>query len=571
MRLSNAVVVVLAVIAIQTTCMAAQSQGLHPDSSGGRDVSVALFSARDLRDVSLAPFGASAWIAECAACAHHTLTAPIHFSGPRELFAGGALRVIDTASGEQRSAVGLWHLKAVAGMVDIVLTLPSERYVAAVLSAETDAKEPPESLRAMAIVARSYALNGSHYAAPPGHLKADLCDSTECQAARFGTVSSAIEQAVWETAGETLWFGHGRAEVYFSQSCGGVTEDVHAAWPALHATPYLVAHADPYCLRRSTSAWHAEVKLSDLQSIARAQGWKLSVDIVSVAVTKRSASRRAQLLEFAGRDGVRAEVSASALRLAIGRALGWKKVRSDWYDIGVRNGSLIFDGRGFGHGVGLCQFGAAEMALEHKSAREILAFYFPGTRAGIGPDDTGWITEDNAGITVRSISRITVKQREEINASWQQAKTLFLPRTSITPEIIFAPSPELFRQMTSRPGFLLASTTGSRIVLNAKPMLAVQDHKTLRHEMLHALVESEASPKAPFWLREGLVEVLDGEAAGRAMSHATIDAELARPTTREASEQAHRAAADEVRTMISRYGVDQVRSWLVSGVPTSKN
>jgi stage II sporulation protein D len=564
MRVLRAAAMVLALIAI----MPAQPQGLHADHSGGRDVTVASFSARDVRDVTLTPLGATAWIADCVACAHRNLTESIRFSGPRELFAGGALRVTDTASGEQRSASGLWHLKAVGNTVDVVLTLPSERYVAAVLSAETDANELPESLRAMAIVARTYAMNGPHYAASAGHLKADLCDSTECQAARFGPVSNAVEQAVWETTGETLWFGRRRAEVYFSQSCGGMTEDVHAAWPATHAAPYLGAHVDPYCLRRSASAWHADVKLIDLQSIARAQGWRLPADIVSVQIAKRSPAHRALLLEFAGRNGAREQVSVSALRLAIGRALGWDKVRSDWYDIVVRNGALIFDGRGFGHGVGLCQFGATQMAIEHKTAREILDFYFPGTSMRIGPDDAGWILERLAGVTARSIGQLSDPQRREIDDAWQQARSLFPPRTSITPEIVFAPSAELFRQMTSQPGWMLASTSGSRIVINANPML---NQKTLRHEMLHALVESEASTKAQLWLREGLVEVLDGEAAGSAMSDAAVEAELSRPSTREASEQAHRAAAAKVRTMVARYGMAQMRSWLVSVVPASAN
>ncbi len=540
----------------------------HADDSGGRDVTVALFSARDVRAVTLTPLNSAAWIADCATCAHRNLSASISFPGYVELFAGGALRITDTASGEHRSAVGLWHLKAVAGSVDVVLTLPSERYVAAVLSAEADAKEPPESLRAMAVVARSYALNSPHYTAPAGHLKADLCDSTECQVARFRSVSDAIEQAVWETAGETLWFGRRSAEVYFSQSCGGMTEDAHAARFATPEVPYLTAHMDPYCVRRSVSTWHTEVKPIDLQSVAKSQGWRLPPEIASVTVTKRSASHRAQMLEFAGSNGVRAQVSASALRLAIDRSLGWNKVRSDWYDIGVRNGTLIFDGRGFGHGVGLCQFGATEMAIEHKNARQILAFYFPGTVVGMGPNDSGWVNEDTAGIKVRSEARLTAEQREEIETSWQEAKTLFPPRTSIAPEISFAPSAELFRQMTSQPGWMLAGTSGSRIVINARPML---HQKTLRHEMLHVLVESEASTKAPLWLREGLVEVLDGEPVGSAMSDAAMEAELSHPTTHGTSEQAHRAAAAKVRAMVAHYGMAPIRSWLVSGVPASVN
>ncbi|MBB5055620.1 stage II sporulation protein D [Granulicella aggregans] len=567
MRVLLALAMTLALI----TIAGAQSQNLRIDNSGGRDVTVTLFSTRDVRDLTLTPIGAPAWIAECSTCAHRILTAPMHFSGQSELFAGGTLRVTDIASGEQKTAVGLWHVKSIAGTLDIVLTLPSERYVAAVLSAETDAKEPEESLRAMAVVARTYALSGPHYAVPAGHLKADLCDSTECQAARFGAVSSSIEQVVWQTAGETLWFGQRRAEVYFSQSCGGMTEEAYAAWAAVHAAPYLNAHTDPYCVRRNASGWHTEIKPSELAAIATTQHWRLPTEIVAVKVTKRGAGHRALLLEFAGPSGNRSQVSASALRLAIGRALGWSKVRSDWYEIGVRNGALIFDGRGFGHGVGLCQFGATEMAVEHKSAREILAFYFPGTRAGIGPDDGGWITDSVAGVAVRSARQLTPQQREETEASWQQAKTMFVPRASVTPEIVFAPSAELFRQMTSQPGWMLASTSGSRIVINAKATPGLKLQKTLQHEMLHVLVESETSAKIPLWLREGLVEALGGQAGSNMPSDSAIESELSRPTSREASEQAHRAAGARVQAMISRYGLAQVRSWLGSGVPANAN
>jgi stage II sporulation protein D len=177
----------------------------------------------------------------------------------------------------------------------------------------------------------------------------------------------------------------------------------------------------------------------------------------------------------------------------------------------------------------------------------------------------------SVGSTKTLSASLLEAQREEIETSWQQAKNLFPPRTSIAPEIVFAPSAELFRQMTSQPGWMLASTRGSRIVLNAKPALDSNEQKTLRHEMLHVVVESEASAKAPLWLREGLVEVLDGEAAGSGMSGAAMEAELSRPTTREASERAHRAAAAKVRTMVERYGMAQVRSWLVAGVPVGAN
>jgi stage II sporulation protein D len=544
------------------------------DDGGGRDVSIALFSARASHSVTVTPLGARAWTAKCAGCAREALTAPLHVVGAMEVFAGGKLRVVDDASGEARTATGLWHLRGSGAKpeVDVVLTLPSEAVVAAVLGAEAAAAEPAESLRALAILARTYALNGSHFSAAAGHLTADLCDSTQCQAMLLGSETRAVEEATRDTAGETLWFEGKRAEVYFSQDCGGVTEEGGAVWPGLRGVPYLRSHADPYCLRRDAAAWHAEVSLSDFAVVARAQGWHVPAKIVAANVVERSVSRRALKVQFTGEDGERGVVAASALRFAIGRALGWNRVRSDAYELGVRGGDLVFDGRGHGHGVGLCQVGAAEMASEGKSAREILGFYFPGTVVRIRPGDEGWVEVRSGGLVVRGTETLTVLRGEELGRVWGDAQRRFAPRRAVTPEIVFAPTTEMFRELTSQPGWMMASTQGSMIVLQPEEVLRAHepdDSGTLLHEMLHVLVEAEAGDRAPLWLREGLVEVLAGESVGRtgSMSVSEIESALERADSREASERAHRAAAERVRGMVDRYGMSAMRGWLVSGVP----
>jgi stage II sporulation protein D len=134
-----------------------------------------------------------------------------------------------------------------------VLTLPSERYVAAVLNAEAAPSEPAESLHALAILARTYALNGSHFTAAPGHLAAELCDSTECQAMRLEPASAAIDDAAQRDRGRdvVVWEPTARRS-FFSQNCGGMTEDAAAVWPKLRGVPYLRSHADPYCIRRDS-------------------------------------------------------------------------------------------------------------------------------------------------------------------------------------------------------------------------------------------------------------------------------------------------------------------------------
>jgi stage II sporulation protein D len=541
---------------------------------GGRDVSIALFSTRTLRGVTLTPLGAHAWTASCDRCARKPFTAALRLAGPVNLFAGGMLRISDDANGESRTASGLWHLRATSngGGMDVVLTLPSERYVAAVLNAEAASGEPTESLKALAIVARTYALNGSHYAAPVGHLSAELCDSTQCQAMLPGPVDGRIEDAVRATTGETLWFSQRRAEVFFSQNCGGLTEDAGAVWPGLGGAPYLRSHADLYCMRRDKAAWHAEVGLTQFGEVIRAEGWHVPAKIVSVSVAERSQSHRVLRIVFTGANGETASLSASALRFGIGRALGWNRVRSDAYDVGVRNGALVFDGHGHGHGVGLCQAGAAEMASEGKTAREILAFYFAGTAVRVLPGDAGWVPSKAGMVTVRSTRTLSAEQTRSVERSWGEAQRRFPPRETIAPEVVFAPTTELFRQLTEQPGWVLASTGGKTIVLQPDAVLRANGHdasETLLHEMLHVLVEAEASAQTPLWLREGLVGVLAGEAVpdAAAMTTSDIDSALHSAASWTSSQRAHRAATARVKELIARYGFSTVRGWLVSGPP----
>src|SRR5581483_10211737 len=101
-------------------------------------VRVALFTTHVVRELLLKPNGSNAWTARCEHCTHVPLTGEVQVSAPADLFAGGSLRVRDVASGEERTAAGLWHLRArsAAAGFDVVLTLPSERYVEAVLGAE---------------------------------------------------------------------------------------------------------------------------------------------------------------------------------------------------------------------------------------------------------------------------------------------------------------------------------------------------------------------------------------------------------------------------------------------------
>jgi peptidoglycan hydrolase-like amidase len=211
-----------------------------------------------------------------------------------------------------------------------------QRYVAYVLSAEAAPNEPPASFEALAFVARTFALANTHRHRIEGF---DLCDSTHCQALHFGPIRPAIAQAIRHTAGISLWNGSNRASVYYTQNCGGISEAASALWPVEHA-PYLISHTNPYCLRRSPADWHANVSLADLDRIASEQNWQLPAPITGIRITQHTPSGRAKRLEISS-PAHTAAISASSLR---------------------------FTGQGYGHGVGLCQSGAFQMAREHHTA-----------------------------------------------------------------------------------------------------------------------------------------------------------------------------------------------------------
>ena len=374
----------------------------------------------------------------------------------KEVALSGSYRMRKDA--EEVSAAGRWTVGWQRDGLRVLLTMPSENYVVAALNGEAAPDEPMASLKAMAISIRTFALENANRHSAEGF---GLCDSTHCQALRLGNARTEVVRAVHETAGETLWFGGQRAHVYYTQHCGGMSEAAGDVWPAEHASYLAGNHADPYCLRRSPAEWKARMDLAQLSGIFRAQGWRTPSPISDIRVNRRSASGRAELLEVTGR-GAPAELSASSFRFAVDRALGWNQMRSDWYSLGVSGSALEIMGRGYGHGVGLCQAGAFEMAKEGRSDTEILSFYFPGTVAGITPAGDRWQSVAGAGWTLLTTDPGSGLVGEG-NAAWAKARSLFGPTTNISPTVEELPSTELFRQTTGEPGWTLGSTRGSNV------------------------------------------------------------------------------------------------------------
>jgi stage II sporulation protein D len=527
-------------------------------------LTVELFSTRTVKTLTATQLGQLAptqidWAPNGLRLSSGTTVKQLSLSGSMHMRTGDAQEI---------AAAGRWTITWQPGGLRVLLTLPSENYVIAALNGEAAPDEPIASLKAMAISIRTFALANANRHSDEGF---GLCDSTHCQALRLGKARPEVERAVRETAGETLWFGGQRAHVYYTQHCGGLSEAADDVWPAEQASYLAGNHADPYCLRRSPAEWHARMDLAQLSGIFRAQGWQTPSPITAIRVTRVSQTGRAELLEVTGR-GAPAQLSASSFRFAVDRALGWNQMRSDWYTVSIAGSALEIKGRGYGHGVGLCQAGAYEMAAEGLSDTRILSFYFPGAIAGITPAGDGWRSVAGAGWTLLTTDPAGGLVSEG-NVAWARAQSLFgSPATA--PTVQELPSTELFRQTTGEPGWMLASTRGSNVFL--QPATVRQNNggteALLLHEFLHVLVEQQAGEQAPLWLREGLVGALANSGQGHfefggTMPVKVLDAALAHPANAAASRQAHQVAARMAALLCTRYGMAAMRDFLRNGVP----
>ncbi len=462
-------------------------------------------------------------------------------------------------------------ITARSGELVIAVTLPVESYVERVVASESGPADSAESLKALAIVVRSFALHEPH-----GHADYDLCDSTHCQLLHWGGNAGrapAAHAAALSTAGETLWFHGQRALAYFGKDCGGRTASPNETWPHAKPVPYLPSQPDRFCAGAGGSEWASEISRSDLSAALAAHGLALP-GWRNICVARRGESGRAVTVKIGD-----VEIGADEFRLAVGESLGWNRIPSTWFEVSQQGDVFAFHGRGWGHGVGLCQKGAAAMARQGRSAWEILAQYFPGTQAADEAAGREWSQFAGEGFVLESLDAADATFLTDLNRAHAEA----LDRSGIHVAApitvrVFASTPA-FRESTLAPGWVAAFTEGDWIgtqplkTLSARRLLA----GTMRHEFLHALVEQQAGPRAPLWLREGLVEFWadsrdSADSTGRdlpptALTLDATDTALAHAATEQESAAAHRTAEWYAARLYARYGQAQMLAWLKSGVP----
>ena len=268
-----------------------------------------------------------------------------------------------------------------------VVAVPFEEYVlGSALSEVSPVDESPATIgrvfEVQAILARTYALSHLGKHRTEGF---DLCDGTHCQIYQPGRIrtsrfTEAARIAVARTAAITLFYSGRPAEALYHADCGGHTATAAAVWGG-KPVAYLTGSPDevPPDIHRT---WRIEVPLTQLRAaLNKTSRSAVGKRLDRIAVVDRDGSGRAAKLEVRGEKTQ--ALTGEVLRSVLNQTLGDRAIMSTRFSVTKTKTGYEFVGRGFGHGVGLCQVGALARARRAEPTALILAAYFPGTSLGL--------------------------------------------------------------------------------------------------------------------------------------------------------------------------------------------
>lgn len=249
-----------------------------------------------------------------------------------------------------------------------VIKLKLEDYIVGTVAAEMPASFEMEALKAQAVCARTYALRKiiDNHKYPLG---ADLADDINtCQAyispeefarrhPQQRQLINKISEAVHATQGEIMVYENQPIDALYHSTCGGCTESAANAWSA--DVPYLQSVACEYCKQ---SRYYSTVQVFSTSDIGKVTNSSKSAVDVKIAATTPSGRVKKILIN-------NEDLSGEQFRRVLQLPSSWLKLQYD-------KDKLIINSRGYGHGVGMCQYGANGMAQKGKKYREILKYYY---------------------------------------------------------------------------------------------------------------------------------------------------------------------------------------------------
>ena len=269
---------------------------------------------------------------------------------------------------QRRAYPGRLVVESTGQTLRLINHAPLPRYVASVVASEYPFPEP-EGVKAQAILARTYALRHLDPDAP-----FDLVDDTRAQVYRGLDATTPVSlAAVQDTRGQVLTYREELADATYYSSSGGHTAGNEEVWNG-RPVPYLRPRPDPYDAEAPDHRWTTTASSSE---VLRALSRRFGGSVTGIEVTRRTASGRVAQVRLHG--GRTPTITGSQFRSAINASLGSRTIRSTHFTIERDGSRYVFHGRGFGHGVGMSQYGARGLARSGRTYREILGYYFEGT------------------------------------------------------------------------------------------------------------------------------------------------------------------------------------------------
>ena len=248
--------------------------------------------------------------------------------------------------------------------------LDIEDYINGVLYHEVSHWWPMETLKAQAIASRTFAIYKSTESNDKDYdLRSDIYSQV------YGGKTSEkfrTNRAVEETAGEVLVYKQKILPSYFHATCGGHTEDASLLWKT--DIPPLKGRRCRFCTKSPHFNWVKGIPLHEIERKLNAHAYKIK-DIRNIKSSSRDASGRIKNVSVIDSLGTE-KIPAYKFRLAMGPNI----IRSVNFKVRIKDGIATFTGKGWGHGVGMCQWGAYFMAKRRFKAGDILKFYYPGAR-----------------------------------------------------------------------------------------------------------------------------------------------------------------------------------------------
>ena len=254
-----------------------------------------------------------------------------------------------------------------AGRLMVVSHMPLESYLVGVVNGEVDSSWPMDAVKAQVVAARSYALYQMNDQALYFDLKTDVTSQVY---AGVESEDEEAEEAVKTTRGQVLYKDEDLIQTFFHSSCGGNTTSAREVWGMAQPAQEGVYCGE--CEEAPYARWNLPLEAGEI--IRAVKALYPGVDGVnSMGVQRRSRDGRIHTL-FVETGKGRVLIDAGEFR----REMGYRRLPSTNFSLGLSGDTIVLTGEGYGHGVGLCQWGARGSALRGMDYKQILRKYYPG-------------------------------------------------------------------------------------------------------------------------------------------------------------------------------------------------